>query len=257
MALYIIGDPVGVWDPNYGVEMSAMGDGVYTWSGFVNAPAWFGFTSALSEDWNVVNAHRYGPTEVDQLVPHGTMVAMEYQKDASWSIDKSGEYFFTVDTKNLTFSASARYMEDNSWGMIGSFNGWGDDLPFTNDGDGKFSIDIESLSAGEQFKFRANADWAINFGSSDNNLIDADGVYGISSGGNNFVAGKDFNNVKLTLNFNDYTLTVSGLGASGVNDISSENEMPVFYNLQGLPVQNPQNGVFIRVANGKSSKVSL
>ena len=44
---------------------------------------------------------------------------------------------------------------------------------------------------------------------------------------------------------------------SGVEDITTEipGNAPVYYNLQGIRVDNPADGIFVKVENGKSSKV--
>lgn len=46
-------------------------------------------------------------------------------------------------------------------------------------------------------------------------------------------------------------------GGSGVEGIEAENGEAVYYNLQGVRVENPENGMFIRVQNGKSTKVAI
>ncbi|MGM9816544.1 MAG: hypothetical protein ACI304_05750 [Lepagella sp.] len=47
-----------------------------------------------------------------------------------------------------------------------------------------------------------------------------------------------------------------GEDAAGVNDIVADsNEAPVYYNLQGVRVNNPENGLFIVVKGNKSQKV--
>jgi hypothetical protein len=43
--------------------------------------------------------------------------------------------------------------------------------------------------------------------------------------------------------------------ATSVEDLVVEDTVVEYYNLQGLKVANPSNGVFIRVANGKATKV--
>lgn len=51
-------------------------------------------------------------------------------------------------------------------------------------------------------------------------------------------------------------IRVNGKVAVGVANIESEeNVAPVYYNLQGVRVANPQNGLYIQVKGGKSSKV--
>ena len=51
-------------------------------------------------------------------------------------------------------------------------------------------------------------------------------------------------------------IIVNGKVAVGVANIEAEeNVAPVYYNLQGVRVANPQNGLYIQVKGGKSSKV--
>ncbi|MCM1369107.1 MAG: hypothetical protein NC204_01915 [Candidatus Amulumruptor caecigallinarius] len=58
-----------------------------------------------------------------------------------------------------------------------------------------------------------------------------------------------------TLNPETMVLTISA-GYSGIDGITiDEMENAVYYNLRGVKVANPDKGVFIRVANGKSTKV--
>ncbi|MDE6297393.1 MAG: hypothetical protein K2L89_06050, partial [Muribaculaceae bacterium] len=42
---------------------------------------------------------------------------------------------------------------------------------------------------------------------------------------------------------------------TGVNEIAAETGAARYFNLQGVEVANPENGVFVKVANGKASKV--
>lgn len=46
--------------------------------------------------------------------------------------------------------------------------------------------------------------------------------------------------------------------ADGISAVeAAANEVPVYYNLLGVRVDNPSNGIYIRCANGKSQKVIL
>lgn len=56
------------------------------------------------------------------------------------------------------------------------------------------------------------------------------------------------------MNFTDNTLTVTTV--SGINTVDAEAAgTPVFFNLQGQRVDNPANGIFVRVLNGKAEKI--
>lgn len=100
-------------------------------------------------------------------------------------------YSLTLDkgtpkvTKNFSF---------NQIGVIGSFNGWAEDVVMQfNVEKQRFYADVEFTEAG-QFKLRADADWAVNWGAeafgmtvsnSDGNLEAAAGKYRIYANMNN------------------------------------------------------------------------
>ena len=42
---------------------------------------------------------------------------------------------------------------------------------------------------------------------------------------------------------------------TGIAGIEAEDGEAVYFNLQGVRVQNPENGIFIRVQNGKATKI--
>ena len=58
----------------------------------------------------------------------------------------------------------------------------------------------------------------------------------------------------VTINLNDNTITIKEY--VGVEGIEAEDNAPaVYYNLQGVKVANPENGVYIKVQGNKASKV--
>lgn len=52
-----------------------------------------------------------------------------------------------------------------------------------------------------------------------------------------------------------YVTNFATAGGSGVAEIEAAEGEAVYYNLQGVKVANPENGIYIRVQGGKSSKV--
>jgi hypothetical protein len=102
----------------------------------------------------------------------------------------SGVYLIRANTNSMTWSNE----KITTWGIIGSATpgDWGSSTPMTfNPADGTWSITLNLLGgAGREMKFRANNDWAINFGDNapadnkpdyggDNIKIPADGNYTI------------------------------------------------------------------------------
>ncbi len=105
----------------------------------------------------------------------------------------AGFYQINLDVAGMTYSL----LKIESISMIGGFNGWGEDLEMTyNTAEGCWEVTTDAVSG--EYKFRANHDWAINWGGTEtdlsqdgNNLnIDA-GTYKfqlyISYAGNNHV----------------------------------------------------------------------
>ena len=52
-----------------------------------------------------------------------------------------------------------------------------------------------------------------------------------------------------------YVISYEKATTSGIDDIAADSADAVFYNLQGVKVANPENGLYIRVAGGQVSKV--
>lgn len=70
----------------------------------------------------------------------------------------------------------------------------------------------------------------------------------------------DNNSAKVVITVGDESMTltlVNDKPSTGVEKLEGTVSAPVYYNLQGQKVDNPNNGVFIRILNGKSSKVLL
>jgi hypothetical protein len=85
----------------------------------------------------------------------------------------------------------------SSWGVIGSFegSGWNTDIEMTETEPGVYVSAPIALKAGDEFKVRADGDWAVNFGldmemGGKNVPVEAEG---------NYIVTLDFNNMTLTL----------------------------------------------------------
>lgn len=52
-------------------------------------------------------------------------------------------------------------------------------------------------------------------------------------------------------------LVTKGKSDSSVDEIETDMETPVYFNLQGMKVNNPESGIFVKVVNGKASKVLI
>lgn len=106
--LYIIGEPAGGWAPNVGEKLEGS-EGVFTYNADFSAVTYFGFATELAEsaqDWDTLNAHRYGSALNDEGADTYTLVGagtydMGYPNATSWNLP-AGKYTFTIDTNAKT-----------------------------------------------------------------------------------------------------------------------------------------------------------
>ena len=90
--------------------------------------------------------------------------------------DAEGCYYIKIDTEALTYS-----MEICNWSLVGdAIGGWDKDIDMAYDKENNLYRAIYTFDGNGQFKFRANHDWARNYG------VDPDGDEGdLKLGGDN------------------------------------------------------------------------
>jgi len=131
-------------------------DGVY--NGYIHFPEdaeslEFKFTS--HPDWENTN---YGLLEGEEGSLNTDPGAGDLQ------VEEPGTWYMTVNTDELTWESELR-----NFALVGSFTGWGEDpdIPLEFDPDEQvFTVTVD-LEADDEFKWRANADWGVNFGIND------------------------------------------------------------------------------------------
>ena len=147
-------------------------DGVYTGYAYLNG----GFKLTSQADWNGTN---YGWATETTLSTDGGAGNL-------WA--EEGFYAVNIDCANLTWAVTPM-----SWGVIGdaTAGGWDVDTDMTYDTAEKCLVATLDLTGGKSFKFRANDDWAVNYGGDISNL---------SAGGDNIPVAEDGNyTIKLYL----------------------------------------------------------
>jgi hypothetical protein len=160
-SLWVPGDYQG-WDPATAPKISSRAaNGIY--EGYVNitgSSQLFKFTS--HPDWNHTIYGWASSTVTGQDVS-GTFNTT----GGNLFVPAAGHYLLKANTNNNTWSGT----KINTWGVTGDFNGWGADVPMTYNATTKtWTATINAPTAGG-FKFRANNDWAINFGDTGADLI--------------------------------------------------------------------------------------
>jgi len=185
--LWVPGDYQG-WDPGSAPTLASVNnDGNY--EGYVNVPAGgtYEFKLTSEPDWNGTN---YGDGGGGMLSTSG----------GNLKFPSAGYYKINANTTANTWSVTA-----TTWSLIGSFapSNWGSDVDMTYDaGSNKWTGTITTV-AGDQFKFRANHDWGLNYG-------ETAGTGSLSLNGDNI--GDPAKNSAITPGTHTITLYLGGSG---------------------------------------------
>lgn len=167
---------------------------------------------------------------------------------------------FDGDAMNLVVSGAGTEIEVTYY-LIGDFNEWtlvDEACKFTQstENEEEYVLDYEgTLTTTDGFKVN-DGTWTnndINFGGNGANLeLGVAYAYGVGVNDNIYVA-VDVLNPHIILNPKAGTITMTG--ESSVEGIEiEENVAPVYYNLQGVRVDAPANGLYIVVRGNKVAK---
>lgn len=185
---------------------------------------------------------------------------------------QNGECTFILDLNNKTLSAT--YTPYRIY-LVGGVNNWtiNDNWMFVSEDGINYQLDTKAvIPAGSEFKLAGvnatgKAEWfeGINYGL--NSIARAtlsapvdENIAIHHAGSNNIIFDNEYNGtIKLSLPEGagkDGSVMFMSNNLSGVSDIEADAQAPAqYYNLQGMPVANPENGIYIVRRGNTISKV--
>ena len=190
-----------------------------------------------------------------------TPIELTDEDGKNLSISK-GKYTFTLDLEAMTLTVTGEEIEDvdpvyaySLYGPNTAGGSWDDNL-MTEGTDGKWTITLDKPLV--EFGIRY-VDTAHNnkqegwYSSADEDPAITDfGKYSVKEGGKNWTSTLT---EPATYTFDPEAMTLTIDKGSSVGTIVAEEGEAVYFNLQGVRVANPENGMYIRVVNGKAQKV--
>lgn len=266
--LYIFGSFNG-WDPANSIEMWN-DNGVYTIEDIeFGAGGNFAVSTVQSSNWDAVNAARYGFSQDNAIATEGK--AMKIVKGTgAMQVPAAGVYNIYVNLSAMTVTVKKAgevvietpknlYVMGNlsvgSWDpataveleKIDDYNFSGQ-VTFSGAGDGYSYFAIAGAKgtweAVNPARFAPKAG-EVAFNIDENvEFVKGEAAFKVKAEGTYYV-NVDFKN--LTVNVSNFATGVEGIEA----DV---NVVPVYYNLQGVEVANPQNGLYIVKQGNKVSK---
>lgn len=272
--LYLIGMIDGAsFSPVAGKEMTKE-ENTFTCTGTVTGSGYFAFATTLgadADDWNTVNANRLAGAESDAEVTVDTPFELVYS-EYSMHLNP-GKYDFTVTFADgkASLTAKASSVPDpvevpEHLYVIGNFAnaGWNPAaaVEMTKEGN-TFSI-IGEATGDLNFGFGTvlgadSSDWdtfnAHRYGQAvDNAVVALDTPITLTKNSNS-IRLEEAGNYKLTVVFGETEITFTATKESGIEGVDAEAATPAeYYNLQGVRVENPAEGLYIVVRGGKATK---
>ncbi len=156
--LYIPGDYQG-WNPANAPTMgSPNADGAF--ETYINMPAGGSYKFKFTSQPDFAGSN-YGDGGNGVLSTSG----------GDLSVPTAGFYKLNANTVANTWSATK-----TTWGMLGDFNGWGNDVVMVYDANSNAFKATISVPSNGVFKFRANGGWTLNYGDGGTDgTLEADG----------------------------------------------------------------------------------
>lgn len=265
-SLYIFGSFNG-WTPGESIEMWN-DNGVYTIEDIeFGAGGNFAVATVQSSDWGLVNANRYGFATDNAIATEGVEMPI-VKGEGAMQVPSAGIYNIYVNLSAMTVTVKKAgevavnvpkqlYVMGNlsvgSWDpataveLTKEGNLFYGEVTFTGAGDG-YSYFAIAGAKGDWPTVNANR-FAPVAGEVEFNLNDkvefgkGEAAFKVAAEGLYYV----------NVDFDNLTLWVSSEPA-GIESIEVENTPAVYYNLQGVEVANPQNGLYIVKRGNKVSK---
>lgn len=253
----------GSWVSNWKDEALTNTDGI--WSGTFEIPANFnfGFKTYYVED---------GIATQKDWINNYTCDSQYVSKNENYSIAQPGEYKFALDPATQSFTVeliSAAETPAEAWyvgyDMSGSWE-FGKVMTYSeNDGTYSFTLNTKSGNANTYVSIWKGTEETVwngwgttgvyRFGAGSSDVsVDATQTENMTEGSDKcWVLSQS--NWGIVVNPATKTITFTKNVATSVSSIEAENAPVMWFNLQGQQVENPSNGIFVKVANGKAVKV--
>lgn len=206
-----------------------------------------------NEDWNI----QYGADELMTISGNGQYAILQNGEPfICYELDNSA-FILDLNAKNLTVKENVSRVsplalrgEVTEWAWNGKYC-----LTETLDSPNVYRVVLPSIKAGSKFKI-ADLDWSSSY-SSQNLEMKLGETYGLTESGWENMAFAESHDGPVTIEYDELNNTIRAFAdPNSVYSICLDGKTD-YYNLQGVRVENPANGVFIRVADGKSEKVFI
>ncbi len=274
--LYMIGGATeGSWNWDQATEMKPVADheGEYSWTGNL-AQGDFKICAQRDYSWS---ASYYRPTTADCNVSKDgvtdSSVVYTTNPDDKWNVVEAGNYTITIDINTMTLSATylgatvKSPIETDVLYLIGDAapSSWNINNPTPCVRKENYVFVYEgNLNAGSLQALITPGQWGAKFIIPTFNgcKITEEGVenkeFDYSTDHGNSWNVEKAGEYRLTFNLKNWTLEVTSDLGSGITEVVTDNDSQVeYYNMHGVRVDNPVNGLYLKRQGAKVSKIMI
>lgn len=178
---WLAGDNVNGLSWSFAAEPTMWTKDYTNYAGFAVLGSEFKFSpqSGWNGDFGSDGGLTFKTTDGGELVGNGVATGSK-----NINVSEAGFYYISLNYANKEM----QIVKINSWGVIGGFNSWGKSEEMTKVDDFTYTI-TQTMSEGDEWKFRANDQWTVSLGGQFDNLdpfngpnfkCDATGTYEIT-----------------------------------------------------------------------------
>ena len=211
---------------------------VYTYNGY-DMGAWPGLqvTETTSEGYYKVKiSSKFDPSGCGLIFNNGNGGEGNQTADLTWVNDGIYDVNGAVEkTETLVYNVTVPEGTENCY-IVGDFNVWGTFVSMTKIDDTHYTITLDNVKKSSGYKYTCGESW-------DYVEMQEDGVTDVAN---------------RTWAENDIVLKWKAMPTpTAIEEVGVDAGEAVYYNLQGVKVANPENGIFIKKQGNKTTKVVL
>lgn len=171
-------------------------------------------------------------------------------------LDEVEEVIFELDLNSMTLSVDG--LTPTYLALRGNFIDWQFEWSylFNEVESGVYMLYLDGVDSDWEFKI-SDQDWAEFYTTGVADMVAGEIYPLIDRDGPNMGVDRAYSEVTMILNVEDEFFSFYGevVGSVARTEIESGNAR--YFNMQGVEVNNPSDGIFIRIVNGKSEKITV
>ncbi|MCM1152383.1 MAG: hypothetical protein NC328_01850 [Muribaculum sp.] len=267
---YIIGDNVNgkSWTqaaPD--AKFTDKGNGIFEWTGEVLG------TGFKINDGTWDNADKNigdGGTEVEKGVPTPVWAGSTSGNIKLYNCAAVNNPTVVFDSNKMEITVTGDFGGSIKWYLCGidgvyvASDSEGAIELIATDNDGEFKAENFAVNVAEGGFKVSSTGWAEQYGTTSEDVYVDDSLLGqeielelVGGEAGNVPYELTPGNYDAVFNLYDMTIVFSKAGETGIAAIDAEEGEAVYYNMQGVRVAEPKNGVFVKVIGKKAAKVAV